>query len=49
MEFGKFKSILLEEIDCFTHDYQELKKVLEEALVDIEYEYSFNSSEKKKN
>lgn len=38
MEYRKFKSILLEGIDCFTNDYQELKTLLEEALDDIEKE-----------
>ena len=35
-DYLKFKSIVLEEVDCFTNNYQELKTVLEDVLDDIE-------------
>lgn len=35
-EYLKFKASVLEEVDCFTNNYQELKIVLEEVLDDIE-------------
>ncbi len=38
MEYNKFKLSVLEEIDCFTNDYQDLKKLLEDVLDDIEKE-----------
>jgi len=38
MEYRKFKQAILEEIDCFVHNYQELKTLLEGVLDDIEKE-----------
>ena len=36
MEYRKFKQAILEEIDCFVHDYNHLKNVLLEMVDDIE-------------